>query len=283
MSKFYNRPYFYIPAALVLLVIIFIAILLWPNGKTPASIHSITGDVTVDEGNGFVAANVDQELSENDVIKTGPSSEAIVVLYEKVIVTVKENSQITISQLSSKNQALTQQTGTVWTKVAKLGGKEEFSITTPTTTATVRGTIFMTRDGQMYELLVGEGVVEAGGVMVYRLEKLVGTNGEYAKVNLTDDEKRELANEIEKEIIVLQDLRLGAVLKNDIAMSFVRSNYGVTDAQVAQFLLDIDSGKESEDTVRNNAPVDTQGLEEFYAYNKEIKDMMQLVKTLRGE
>jgi len=278
MGKLYSKPGFYIPFSLLFIIIVIIVAQFMPNDKTPARFHNVVGDVQVDDGNGFTQAVIDQELDEGATIRTGADGSAIIVLYESVIVRLKESSQVTVSDLAKERQALTQQSGSVWSKIAKLGGKEEYSIQTPTTTATVRGTSFLTKDdaGQ-YALIVNEGTVEAGGFTIVGGEKLVKNGDVFEKVPLTEEDKVLMREQLAIELQTLRELRLREIYKNDMAVSFVRATYKATNEQIAQFLIDIDEGRQSEDVIRENAPVITPSVEVVFAYNAEIKKVLETI------
>lgn len=297
--QLFRKWWFYLILIIILIPLALLAVLLTPNSQTPAFIQSSSGIVEVDQGAGYLPAAEGMELSESDKVRTGVDSTAIIVLYEHIIIRLEGDSEVAIAELSDDNQMVRQESGSVWTKVARLGGKEDYVLSTPTTTATVRGTGFRVQinitPGVDYSLLVGEGSVQADdlwcyvrsdtlpdprcGNIVRDRTKFVLINGTYVEQNLTDEDYAAIREQLQLEIAVLQDLRLRAALKNDLAMSIARNTYGATDEDVAEFLIDIDEGRRSEDAVRENAPIETADLERFFAYNAAIRDVKRTLEA----
>ncbi len=282
--SFYKKPWFYIPVALVLIIAIIFVVMIWPNGKVPARISTVSGDVQVNLGSGYVAAQQDQLLKQGASIKTGNDASAVVVLYDSVLVRLASNTEISIDELSQKNQLLQQNSGAVWTKVTKLGGVEEFKIQTPTTTATVRGTTLETM-AKPYKLLVGEGIVVAGeGELSFNVssgEVLEKTGDGYIKRNMTPEERKELKEQLGLEISTLRDLRLREIKKNDMIMSIIQSRYHSTDEQIAQYLKDIDDGVQTDEELRSQVG-SIPSAAPIFAYNAEIKKIIEHIALLQS-
>ncbi|XDD51764.1 FecR domain-containing protein [Leptospira sp. WS92.C1] len=103
-----------------------------------------------------------------DKIETGTGSYADIQLMDGVIIRVKENTILTLNRIfvDSKNAEiysdLTLNKGKIFSKVGvKLGKSSGFKVTTPTSTAAVRGTDFQVEvEGNKSETLVSDGSVE---------------------------------------------------------------------------------------------------------------------------
>lgn len=290
-TSFLKRPVFYIPAALLLLLCIGVTVLLWPNGQTPARIHMMTGEVSVDSGSGFTPANEGMALHQDDVIRTGDGATAMIVLYEGILVRLAPLTEVSITELSAKENIVTQHSGTVWSKIAHIGGIEKYDIKTPTTTATVRGTSLRTSDGAndgaidgenetvFYTLLVAEGKVMASGsdgstVDVTAGEKIILVDGAYAKQPLTPEDIAAIKEQLGIELRTLRELRLREVYKNDVFVALAKSRYDVTDDDIAEYFIGIDDGRNSEQELRDNAP-DVPNAARIYEYNAAIRIVLE--------
>ena len=276
-----KRPIIYIPVTLLVLLCIGATVLLWPNGQTPARIHAMSGDVTVNSGNGYVPAAVNMGLDENDIVKTGDGATALLVLYEGILIRMEPLSEVSIAQLSKKDISVTQRSGTVWSKVARIGGIEQYAITTPTTTATVRGTTLRTSEEVSYSLLVAEGKVTATGsdgsiVDVLAGEKLVMEEQGYVKQPLTPDDIAAIKGQLVIELEVLRELRLREVYKNDLFVSLAKSQYDADDESIAEYFIGIDDGRNSEQELRDNAP-DVPNAARIYEYNAAIRLVLEAI------
>lgn len=98
---------------------------------------------------GEIAAAKGVLLQESDKVITGKKSQIDLVLPNKILIRIDQNSTVEMrefAQLESGAQRdrLMLQRGTVFAKVAKLDKKSSFAIQTPTLVAGVRGTQFLT-------------------------------------------------------------------------------------------------------------------------------------------
>jgi hypothetical protein len=275
MHKAFKSPFFYIPVALVVIIIAVIGTQFIPNGRTPAILHITSGTVQVDQGTGYTTAIEGMELDEGAKIRTAASTGAYVVLYEGVIVRLEENTEITISELSKNSQDIAQSTGSTWSKIARLGGVESYSVQTPTTTATVRGTSFSVGGA----LLVIEGVVEVDEAgfkgKVHAGEKLF--NG--TVTNFTAEDIILVREQLNFELRVLRELRLREVYKDDMAIYVARTTYDATDEDIEKFFLDLDEGHNSEEDIKSHAKVITPTMKRVFAYDAEIQKTLATIKA----
>ena len=279
-KPWYAKPQFYVPGTIVIIMFALIGSLFIPNSQTPARLDHIKGTVEVNTGEGYAPAADDLELDESDSLRTGADGTATLILYETILVRLEENTEITITELAGDEQRITQQQGSVWSKIARLGGT--YSVETTNTVATVRGTTLRTRNAELYELLVAEGIVNAQTgderFMVGAREKLVGTDGTYNKQNLTAEDIAQIRAQLEFELWALRELRLREVLKNDMAMTIARNKYDATDKDVEEYLLAIDEGRASEQDIRSGAPVITEDVKRIFIYNSEIRKTLEAIE-----
>jgi hypothetical protein len=258
-----------------------IAILYMPNGVTPALLYVQSGQVEVDMGSGYQAAQNGMELEESAKVRTGADAQATVVLHESVFVTLASNTEVAIADLDKDHVQVTQSSGSVWSKVTKLGGVEQYSAQTPTTTATVRGTLFKTNVDGIFLLIVAEGTVNdaTAQIDVPAKQKLVLRNGTYVVENLTAEDIAEIEAYLAHEIKMLQTVRLREVYKNEAAVSFAKRTYDATDADIENYLIDIDEGRRSEDQIRESAPAITPPMEKVFEFNAQIRKTKALLQA----
>lgn len=285
-TSFLKRPVFYIPAALLSLLLIGVVALLWPNGQTPARIHMMTGDVSVDTGNGYVPATQGMTLHQDDKVRTGDGATAMIVLYEGILVRLAPLTEVSITELSARENVMTQHSGTVWSKIAHIGGIEKYDIKTPTTTATVRGTSLRTNDDAVdrvsYTLLVAEGNVIASGsdgstIDVMAGEKIVLVDGAYEKQPLTLEDIAAIKEQLDIELRTLRELRLREVYKNDVFVALAKSRYDATNDDIAEYFIGIDEGRNSEQELRDNVPA-IPNAARIYEYDAAIRIVLDAMK-----
>jgi hypothetical protein len=286
MRKFYKRPWFYIPLILLIILGSSAAMMFVPAGQTPALLYVNNGTVEVNHGTGYVTASDGMELSQDDSVRTGEGS-ATVVLFEGLLMTLKPKTEITISTLSRQAPRVKQSTGKVWSEITKIGGVENYKLQTPTTTATVRGTIFRNDRFDFYQCIVAEGLVDIEGKVpgqddalfnLTKRQKLYGLNGNYSLQPLTAEDLADIRAELEHEITILRELRMREVLRNKGALWLAKQRYDADEEDIREYLIDIDEGRASEDDIRSQAPVNTPSMQRIYAYNAEIKKTLALLK-----
>jgi len=116
-------------------------------------VQDITGEVKVKAKpeESWKLATKGMHLTEKGEIKTGSESTAVILLDEKGAtgkVDVKPNSWMRIAELSYDSKRETKKTlldlalGQVLVQAEKLKGESSFQVRTPTSTTSVRGTVF---------------------------------------------------------------------------------------------------------------------------------------------
>ncbi|GAB1476404.1 hypothetical protein MASR2M70_12380 [Bacillota bacterium] len=143
--------------------------------KTTAELIEMGGDVQVIRSGGEkpFKAFVSMKLAEGDKIITGPKGFAKIKMDKDVIITLAENTKISISELrgskGASQSSVNLQTGGVGTSVKeKLTDNSRFEIKTPTAVMGVRGTEFFTQyfNGNV-DVRVVNGVVEVRTTVTY--------------------------------------------------------------------------------------------------------------------
>jgi hypothetical protein len=117
---------------------------------SPTTISTVTGDVSVQKAgtSTWVAATPGTSLEENDRIKTGSGSNAVITFFEGSTIERAANTEISVSELGIAEAGgstlikLQQQIGTTKSRVEKLvDPASNYEIDTPAGAAVVRGSV----------------------------------------------------------------------------------------------------------------------------------------------
>lgn len=125
-----------------------VGLLVWkfilPHPKYETKIFIDSGIAQKQTGNTWLSlVNLDI-LKNNDVVKTGPNSEATISFPSGSELRLDENTQITVTVQSKDKVSIFQSLGRTWSRVVKLTGSQKYEVETPNAVATVRGTDFAT-------------------------------------------------------------------------------------------------------------------------------------------
>ena len=121
----------------------------------------------------WLSVEKDMPLEERDRMKTGPFSFAEILMDDGSLVTIEQNSEITISELSADfetkkiKSSIFIAVGRLISNITAFMHRESrFSVHTPTLVAGVRGTEFVveTTDSEETDVGVFEGQVTVGGI-----------------------------------------------------------------------------------------------------------------------
>ncbi|HII71302.1 TPA: hypothetical protein HA265_00940 [Candidatus Woesearchaeota archaeon] len=249
-------------------------ILLLRSPTTPAYLNIEQGDVQVNTGSGWSPASDGMELSLDDKVKTLADSSAILVLYESIIVNLKSNTEVAISELAEDKVKIDQESGTTWNKFTKLAGIASYEIETPNTVATVRGTDFMMG---MDHLLMGSGDLtymakESGQKMALsKITKVVLRDGKLVEEEMTPEEKAMVIDEKRKTMYEMRKMRAREINKHPNVYRIVKAIAGVDDKEADVRISKMDWGRIREDTLIEKAPVRVASVEKFVMLTKQIK------------
>jgi hypothetical protein len=150
------------------------SVALAPEARALGTITTLTmvqGDVFVRHASDdFVAAKAGDVLTAGDTIRTGHDSLAEITYFEGSSVRMEADAELVIEALSSEADggtvvAMWQTVGRTWHVVTKLiAGSSRYQIRTPSSTASVRGTIFAVdvrhdAEGATATVTTSEGIV----------------------------------------------------------------------------------------------------------------------------
>ena len=159
-----------------IIIILVIIIVVGFSGVTyafsqPPQLPEPKATLEIQKGSAFVndqPAKTGDELKQNDTIKTGADSLAIINFYNQSTTRLDANTQIILKDLKTENAGakttvtIKATVGHIWSRVVKMVDKEsKFEVETPTTVATVRGTAFdaLVKDTGEESLVTTENIV----------------------------------------------------------------------------------------------------------------------------
>ncbi len=108
------------------------------------------------------------ELREGDLVATKGGAKVSIVFFDSTVLRLDENTEIEVKRIvkgDNKSVSVKQFTGSTWSRILKVSGIKEYSVETPSTVATVRGTGFSVTvsDGDS-EIKVKEGSVHVASL-----------------------------------------------------------------------------------------------------------------------
>lgn len=223
--------------------------LLSSEDTTTAFLYVDGGVVDVDIGSGWQSATNEMALSAGSKVRTGDNSEASLVFFEQDVMTLEANSQVTIATLSESQVSVNQDEGSTWNRVEKLAGRE-YTVTSPTSVATVRGTGFgldLTDLGD--DLLVEDGLVEfenkeSGETVDVAENEFIAAlkSGELQPKDLTIKQLERLKIRTTKDVERLKQVRIRGIQKNNLLLKQAEKRFGITLEDIENHLEKVDEG-----------------------------------------
>jgi hypothetical protein len=254
------------------------------SSTRPAFLNVELQTVQVDTGSGYETAVDGMKLSENDKVKT-LDGEATIVLYESTMVSLEPNTEVSITDLDAIKVALEQNSGATWNKFTGITGLVEFSISTPTTVATVRGTEFGL---DMMGVIVAEGVVEVVvGGETFRLtaeKKIVLRDGEWVEEDITPEDRQKIVAHMGDTLKMMKEIRWEEVNKKQLVYNQLKEQYELSDQDVIDYLDRADNGEFDLDEVEAGAPDSVKKIEsaqKIKAMTEEIIKQNKAIEVLQ--
>jgi hypothetical protein len=242
------------------------------SATVKAQVHVENGQVFVDGKQ----ISSDMKLAQGDVIETGTDGKATVILYESVLISLDENTKISLDELTQEHPSVSQTEGTTWNKFTKLFGAQEYSISTGNSVASVRGTFFGLRKEK---ILGGEGQVEykINGI-IYQVTKnkvIESINGTINERNATSNETDELNRNMLREIQVLKILREKEIAKHPQIKKMVMDKMQIDEAGLRSLLERVDNEEFDVDELQKQSPVEAKSIEKVVQITKKIIELKQ--------
>ena len=250
-----------------------------------ATLNIEQGTVEVDLGKGWQKAQDGMELSSKAKVRTLQDSIATLLLYDSIIVRLSENTEVSLEKLE-ENLTLKQNSGTTWNKFLHLAGIKSYSVETPTTTATVRGTGFLVAVSQdETEVSVSDGEVEIKTReneirKLKEFERIVKRRGKpLMRRALTLAQKEKIRKHLMKDIEFLKRRRLRRIISNKIVMAMLHK-YNVSEKELPKWLEKIDREEinVSEIMRRTPTPLKRKFLDRL---QKETEEIVRINRRLR--
>jgi hypothetical protein len=274
-------------ASLIVLVIILLAgaslYSMVASDTTAAFLYIDEGNVMVDKGNGFEFGENEMKLSAGDVVKTGENSGATIIFYESDVMNLGSNSEVVIDVLMPEEVKSTLNEGEAWNRIARITGTRTYSVQTPTSLATVRGTSFMVEvEDETDSLFVGDGLVNTKSLEsgieqdLTRLDKVEISNVGIDPKKLDASEREMLVAKFKGDIVMLDKLRWREIYKHEFFYEKVKEQYHYTDADIVEFFEMAEDGKVNFDLIEDKVPLDAlRKIKNFTLKIGEIKGMIK--------
>ncbi|MBI5804804.1 FecR domain-containing protein [candidate division TA06 bacterium] len=133
--------------------------------KPTAVLSLYTGQAFVWQQGRLAEAELGQALQPGDSVRTGKGSLAEIGFADGTSIRLGEKTSLYIQRADSTDRSFKLFLGKLWTKVAKLSLKSQFTVETPTAVAGVRGTVFKVeiQPDSGTRVAVEEGLVEVSG------------------------------------------------------------------------------------------------------------------------
>ena len=251
-------------AGVVVLLVVAVVLVLFVAPvvtSSPAAVLKIEqGEVIVNDKQ----ASSGMILKEGDIIATGQNAKASIVLYGASSVRLAENTLVEIAELSNGKFRLIQKSGATWNKVTKLSGFESYEIETPHAIAATQGTTFGCRiviTSQLIDSFIQshtECSVLDGSIGMTSEEDstpiFAGQTGSAEKDSTKEDKilitdvglnDTWIQENLAKDDQFIKDVKDRIRSKYAAYIPLIKSQYGLTDAQIDQMLSDFLSGKYS--------------------------------------
>lgn len=278
----------YIIGAIVIIIIAVLAggyFYITGSSTRPAFLNVEAPVVQVDTGSGYQTATDGMDLSIKDKIKTSENGEATIVLYESTMVNLEPNTEVSIAELDSKRIGLEQNSGSTWNKFTGITGIDEFSVTTPTTVATVRGTEFGV---DMKGVIVAEGVVEVTvngeTFMLTREKKITLIDGQWVEEDITPEDRQMIIENMRGTLTNMKEIRWEEINKKPLIYDQLKKQYSLSDQDVRSYLDRADKGEFDLDEVEANAPESIKRIEtaqKVKAMTEEIIKQNKAIEVLQ--
>jgi hypothetical protein len=277
--------------SLIVLVIILLAgVSLYSmvaSDTTEAFLYVDEGEVMVDSGKGFIIGENEMKLSQGDIVKTGDGSHATIIFYESEVLNLGPNSEVVIETLNPNEVKSSLREGEAWNRIARITGTRTYSVQTPTSLATVRGTSFYVNVLKGTDtLFVGDGLVNTksldSGIEVdlTQLEKVEISNQGIDPRELSVKEREMLIRKFNSDIAVLDKLRWREINKHKFFYEKVKEQYHYTDADIIEFFEMAEDGKVNFDLIEDKVPLDAlRKIKNVTLKIGEIKNMIKDIET----
>lgn len=275
----------------IILILVFVALITFAvmsvahSPTVPAYLSTVEGNVEVYSNGKWKPAVENQKLKLKDSVKTG-SGRAVLVLKESIIVTLDENSEVSIEELTDESVVINQKSGSSWNKFLNALGVASYKVETPNAVATVRGTEFLVSAELIHSLLlVVEGTVEFGDDTskhtLNKMEKV--TYSAEDGLNIVDLTKEDLELILQKTKVLLEELkklRQHEIDENEFIVNQLLNLYEIEVSEIDEILVKIDRGEIDDQELIDKAPFEIEIADKLKVINDAIKQVMTQVEEI---
>lgn len=252
---------------------------------TGAYISSLQGPVEILREGKIIPAVNEMELQESDTIRT-QGGETEMVLRESVFIHLKPNTEVLIKELSpGPNTIRVKQTqGSMWSKFTSLLGVQTYEASLPYTTATVRGTAFLSKV-EDHDIFIGaEGVTRLSNInnaqtIDLTVNQKAISKGDISTEKITSEERGQVQAELAEDLKRLKQLRLKIIHNYQWLVDQYKKQYGATDQDLSRYLDMIDRGELDDAKLIEQAPVKLPVLYRLKKINDLIKEQTALINA----
>lgn len=257
--------------------------------NTPiATLKILSGNVQVDSGSGWFSGTDGMNLKQSYSVKTSDDGRARIIMLDSVIVTMENDTELNLKDVNSEGSTVSQKSGTVWNKFIKASGVNTYSVDTPTTVATVRGTMFRSKMfPNKVGLLVAEGLVgfsnDNNSTNVSRGRKMIAdNNGTMYEANITSEDIADMMGTMTEDLQAMKDLRIEMLRRNNALYGEMKKQYNIDDNGVIDLLDKIDKGLVNDSEIIDKSPVKVPLFKELKAIDDSIKEQQNSINELNA-
>lgn len=247
-----------------------------------AKSSTVSAQLNVEQGQVLVNDNAvqgDVKLKQGDIIETKQNSLATIILYESVVISLEENTKVSIDSLIKEHPEVTQQSGETWNTFTKLSGVEGYTVKSGNSIASVRATSFGIK--QDY-IIGGEGTVDyqvnGEDFSVSEEEVVDASSGNALKRAATAEEKQKIKAEMLRTIQRLKHLRELEIKKKPFVYEIIKKKTGFTDEEISSYLSDIDEEKINIDELASQSPIKLDTIDKAVEITRAIQKINRNIK-----
>ncbi len=261
---------------------------LFGSSTTSAFLYIDEGGVEVNKGSGWSPALDEMQLGINDAVRTLDNGRASLVFFESDIMELEPNTEVALKDIAPESVALEQKSGSTWNRVSKLTGSRSYSVETPTSVATVRGTGFGVNfwSGGV-NIPVEEGLVDCSSKEVQSKQSI----GEYEeciidigkgalKGKITKENLILIKKKLQKDVYNLQRIRWREAMKHRGEILKAKQKYGLTDDQITAYLDAVDHGKKNLDEIEAKVPFKSSSLSKIRKLTEKIVELNKRIDLI---
>lgn len=257
------------------------------SSETVAYLNIESGNVELNRGAGWQAATDQMQLKQKDSVRTLQDGQASIVFYESDIMELEPNTEVSLTQLVANSVAVNQKSGETWNRVSKLTGTRQYTVETPNSVATVRGTGFgvnVSEEGD--EIIVDEGTVECSlpdrrtprQIMEYK--SCMVKNGQISEGEITKEQLLLMKRKIQTGIFVLKKMQIRELQKKGFLINALKKRYNMTDAEFKQFIERVDSGEVDLSRLKQGMPVRMKSLDKVVSITQKIVELNKRLQKI---